>query len=132
MLPVVLTSLGMYLLVGSVFAPFFALAGVDRIDPVAKGATVGFRLMVLPGAALLWPVLARRWILAARRDRPLVAGDLIAEWSPRSERLRVRALWMWLVLGPLMAAAVVLALAARPRAQGPSIDADRMTAETVP
>jgi len=36
--------------------------GVDRIDPNARGAGLGFRLLILPGSAALWPLLLRRWI----------------------------------------------------------------------
>jgi len=46
---------------GIAFAILFATVGVQRVDPVAKGAGVGFRLLILPGAAALWPVLLVRW-----------------------------------------------------------------------
>ena len=52
-----------YLALGAVFAPAFALAGAQRIDPAARGATWGFRVLILPGAAALWPLLLRRWWL---------------------------------------------------------------------
>ena len=50
-----------YLAIGAVFAPAFALFGVGRIDPDARGATWGFRVLILPGTAALWPLLLRRW-----------------------------------------------------------------------
>jgi hypothetical protein len=34
---------------------------VDRIDPMARGAGWGFRLLITPGAALFWPLLLVRW-----------------------------------------------------------------------
>jgi hypothetical protein len=49
-----------YLGVGVVFAPIFVLFGVHRIDPGAHGSTWGFRLMIVPGVVLLWPLLLRR------------------------------------------------------------------------
>jgi len=49
-----------YLLVGILFAAPFAFRWVARMDPVAAHGTIGFRLLILPGAVLLWPLLARR------------------------------------------------------------------------
>jgi hypothetical protein len=51
-----------YGVVGAVFAVAFATRGIQRIDPVAEHAPVGFRLIVMPGAAALWPLLLVRWI----------------------------------------------------------------------
>lgn len=52
---------GVYAAIGIVFALAFVTRGVWRIDPAARGASFGFRLVVLPGAMALWPLLARRW-----------------------------------------------------------------------
>ena len=46
--------------VGLLFAMFFVSRGVTRLDPIAKNAGLGFRLIIFPGAAALWPVLLRR------------------------------------------------------------------------
>ena len=54
--------LGIYLGVGLVFAVAFVWRGVGTIDPAARGGTAGFRLLIIPGAAALWPILARRWL----------------------------------------------------------------------
>jgi hypothetical protein len=51
-----------YAALGVLFAIAFVTAGVSRVDPVAKGSSIGFRLMILPGAAALWPLLLWRWI----------------------------------------------------------------------
>jgi len=57
---VIVGILSSYLGIGLVFAPLFALFGVGRIDPAADGATWGFRLMIVPGAVALWPLLVWR------------------------------------------------------------------------
>ena len=57
-----LTTLAAYLLLGLAFAIPFAIKGAAAIDPVARHATWGFRLFVIPGAAALWPLLLLRWI----------------------------------------------------------------------
>jgi len=51
---------GAYLVLGMLFALPFAFHWVNRIDPVAARGTLGFRLLILPGSALLWPLLLRR------------------------------------------------------------------------
>lgn len=51
---------GAYLMLGTLFALSFAFHWVNRIDPVAARGTFGFRLLILPGSALLWPLLLRR------------------------------------------------------------------------
>jgi hypothetical protein len=57
----VLVLLGsLYLLVGLVFAGYFVARGAGRLDPVASHGTWGFRLLILPGALALWPVLLVR------------------------------------------------------------------------
>ena len=57
--------LSAYAGVGVVFALAFVIAGVARIDSRAKGSGLGFRLLILPGAAALWPLLLRRWYRGA-------------------------------------------------------------------
>lgn len=57
---------GFYALVGALFAAAFVTAGIDRVDPVAKHAPAGFRLIVMPGVAALWPLLLTRWIRSIR------------------------------------------------------------------
>jgi len=54
-------TLGAYLGVGLLFAIPFVLTGAGRLDEVARHGTVGFRLLIIPGVAALWPLLAWRW-----------------------------------------------------------------------
>jgi hypothetical protein len=56
-----LSLLGIYLAGGFVFAVPFVLFGVKKIDPHAAHATWGFRLLILPGCLIFWPLLLRRW-----------------------------------------------------------------------
>ena len=53
---------GIYLLCGLMFAVPFVVVGVGRIDPHAAHGSWGFRVLILPGTTLLWPLLARRWL----------------------------------------------------------------------
>ena len=55
------TTLGLvsfYLALGLLFAVAFVTVGVGRIDVGACGASVLFRLLILPGTVALWPLLA--------------------------------------------------------------------------
>lgn len=57
--------LALYLGAGLAFALPFAWRWAGRLDPVASAGTTGFRMLLLPGAMLLWPWLAVR-VLRAR------------------------------------------------------------------
>lgn len=61
-----LTVAGIYLLAGALFAIPFAWRGAGVLEPVAREGTPGFRLLILPGALTLWPLLLVRWWRATR------------------------------------------------------------------
>jgi hypothetical protein len=58
----VLIAAAAYGALGIVFAAPFVLVGANRIDAAARGASWGFRLIVVPGVVALWPVLAWFWL----------------------------------------------------------------------
>ena len=47
----------------------FVLRGVDLVDASARGASIGFRLIILPGTVALWPLIAAKWIKARTPER---------------------------------------------------------------
>ncbi|MFK8052831.1 MAG: hypothetical protein AB8F65_07630 [Woeseiaceae bacterium] len=49
--------LALYAALGILVAVIFALGGAKRIDPDGAAMTPGARLIVLPGIALLWPLM---------------------------------------------------------------------------
>jgi hypothetical protein len=55
-----------WLATGIVVGVAFLLLGIDRIDPAAHGS-YAFRPLLLPGLVLLWPFVAWRWFVLARR-----------------------------------------------------------------
>ena len=62
MIHILVTTFYSYLLVGLLVAAAFLWRGVSRIDPVAKGSGLGFRLLLIPGSIFLWPLLLLRWL----------------------------------------------------------------------
>lgn len=54
--------LTVYAGLGAVFAIAFLIAGIHRVDPVAKGSSFWFRVFIFPGVAALWPLLLVRWM----------------------------------------------------------------------
>lgn len=62
-------ALEAYAALGLAFSVLFAWRGARAIDPLASRGTLGFRLLILPGAALLWPYLGMRWMRASRCAR---------------------------------------------------------------
>ena len=57
MISLLTTVFVIYLAIGVVFALPFSFVWVGRVDPSAATGTLGFRLLCIPGAALLWPLL---------------------------------------------------------------------------
>lgn len=57
-----LILLAVYLTCGLLVAVPFVLVGVERIDPHATHGSWGFRLFIIPGTMIFWPMLLRRWV----------------------------------------------------------------------
>jgi hypothetical protein len=55
-------TLAGYLVLGLAFALAFVSRGVAAIDPAARGMPLLARLLVVPGAAALWPLLLWKWL----------------------------------------------------------------------
>jgi hypothetical protein len=51
-----------YLALGLVFASWFVSRGIKELDEQTAGASIWFRLIIIPGALALWPWLLRRWL----------------------------------------------------------------------
>ena len=75
--------LAAYAGVGLLFAPLFVLRGVDRADPSARGASWGFRLLIIPGVVALWPYLGMRWLRGAHAPPEEVNTHRVAARAPR-------------------------------------------------
>lgn len=57
-----LNIVALYASIGIVFALAFVAFGVTRVQPAP--VSLGARILLVPGAAALWPYVLRRWIAA--------------------------------------------------------------------
>jgi len=57
-----LNALALYAAIGVVTALAFVAFGVTRVQPA--GVSLGARILILPGAAALWPYVLARWLKA--------------------------------------------------------------------
>ena len=59
-----------YAVIGVVFGVVFVARGAAALEPGAKAAPWGFRLIILPASAALWPWLLARWARVGRGGAP--------------------------------------------------------------
>lgn len=67
---VVLLVLLTYATIGIAIGVPFVTIGVGVVDHAARGAPWAFRLLILPGVAVLWPLVVLRWAGASKGGRP--------------------------------------------------------------
>jgi hypothetical protein len=78
-----------YLLVGVGFAVVFLPRAAARVDPHLGGSPLAVRLLILPGVAALWPLMAWRWLRGAEppvernAHRRAAAARTSLDWSAR-------------------------------------------------
>lgn len=70
MVAIILLMAAAYLAAGIVFTIPFITRGITRIDEGAAGSGLGFRLIIIPGVIVFWPVLLKKWLTIKRRSRP--------------------------------------------------------------
>jgi len=59
-----LNALALYAAVGVATAVAFVVFGITRVQPAP--VSLGARILILPGAAALWPYVMARWLKAPR------------------------------------------------------------------
>ena len=62
------SALALYIAAGIVIGFAFVLFGATRVFPHPVGVSTGARILLLPGAVLLWPLVLRCW-LKSRKSR---------------------------------------------------------------
>ena len=66
----ILALVVVYATIGFAFAVVFAAAGVARFDPAARGSSIWFRMLIIPGCAGLWPLMATKWLRRRKESAP--------------------------------------------------------------
>ncbi len=70
-----LLGVGIYCAIGLGVALAFLLLGIARADASAKGSRWTFKLTILPGLVLLWPVILVRWASGYQVNKNIHEGD---------------------------------------------------------
>ena len=66
LIEIILYCVTAYLAVGLLFLIPFLIKGVTVIDEGAHGSGIGFRIMIIPGTIIFWPVLTKKWLQAVK------------------------------------------------------------------
>ncbi|MBZ0171310.1 MAG: hypothetical protein K8E66_02930 [Phycisphaerales bacterium] len=82
MLEWIILGVGLYLVIGAVFAVAFVLVGVARVSPAARGTGLAFRLLIFPGSAVFWPWLAALWVRPAAPPLVLTGIEGLSAHEP--------------------------------------------------
>lgn len=66
-LKIILAVAGLYLLFGLLFAILFVSKGVEKVDEGAHGGSIGFRIIIIPGTMVFWPLLLGKWVKVSKQ-----------------------------------------------------------------
>jgi len=64
---VLIDLLALYAIAGAATALAFVTFGIARVLPAGTPVTLGARVLLMPGAMLLWPYVLLRWVKARAR-----------------------------------------------------------------
>ena len=67
---ILLLIVGLYVVLGFAFMIPFIIKGAEKIDETARGASIGFRIIIIPGVIVFWIFLLRKWIKANNKKQP--------------------------------------------------------------
>ena len=62
MVEILLIIAAIYLLGGVLFVIPFLMNGLEKIDEGAHDSTIGFKIIIIPGVIVFWPVLLSKWM----------------------------------------------------------------------
>ncbi len=105
-------------MVGLVVAVLFLVWGIEAVDAGTHGS-YAFRVLLVPGLILLWPLVILRW------------AQLMQPLEPRSVRTHMqRHVTTWIVL-TLLIPFILVAAAIERRAPLPNPSSERLSADRV-
>jgi hypothetical protein len=79
MVQIVLIIVLIYLVIGVLFVVPFLMKGITKVDDGAHGATIGFKIVIIPGVIVFWPVLLNKWMKAKLNHRGTKTQSKIGE-----------------------------------------------------
>ena len=62
MAEILLIIAAIYLALGVLFVIPFLMKGLTKVDEGAQGSTIGFKIIIIPGVIVFWPVLLSKWM----------------------------------------------------------------------
>ena len=71
-----------YAIAGLIFSIPFVIFGIHRVDPTVRGWNVLFRLLILPGLCIFWPLFAVRLVKGKRVPPERTAHRTAAQNAP--------------------------------------------------
>ena len=66
---IILKLVLVYLALGLVFAIPFVIRGAGKIDEGAADGSRGFRIIIIPGTIVFWPLLLNKWRRAVKKEK---------------------------------------------------------------
>jgi hypothetical protein len=57
----ILIAAGLYLVAGLFFCAALLKSGLSTLDPGTRNSEIGFRLLIIPGILVLWPLVWKKW-----------------------------------------------------------------------
>ena len=63
---IILVMVLVYLLLGVCFLIPFLVKGITKVDEDAHGSTIGFKIIIIPGVIVFWPLLLSKWMKGNR------------------------------------------------------------------
>ena len=67
MLQLIIILVLFYLAMGLLFVIPFLWKGITKVDEGALKSTFGFKIIIIPGVVVFWPVLLKRWRKALKQ-----------------------------------------------------------------
>lgn len=61
LMTILINVVGIYLILGFLFAIVFVTKGIYTIDADTKGSSFGFRMLIFPASVTFWPWLLKSW-----------------------------------------------------------------------
>lgn len=65
---IILIAFAAYLAAGVIFVIPFQIKGLRKIDEGVHGSSIGFRIIIIPGCIMFWPILLQKWITVGKQE----------------------------------------------------------------